>query len=344
MIIDRKVFAVPYNGTTELVKSVIDTGLHEQTYEFYGTDNAFISGRTNINTGFPSPEDFESDVKLMLENDIKFNYLLNGTHMDYYIANWELIEEKLKQLRDMGVTILTIVHPFMVRNIRSKGFDFHIRNSVNNFIECVDQAEMFLEAGYDSLIIDEDELRNIPLIQKIVKACKVPVEVMINNTCTRKCIHRFSHQSISSDPYIDDEGGKKFQNLAFALCSSVYRSNLSMFLKSCWVRPEDLERYLAIGVSLFKLTGRQGPTDYILRCLSIYASGSYTGNVLDYLATKGVPSHYGLKKLEAKYVEPYFEHVWNDCERDNCPKCQVIADQITEALKKENLLFPQGRV
>ena len=45
--------------------------------------------------------------------------------------------------------------------------------------------------------------------------------------------------------------------------------------------------------------------------------------------------HGNIERLEAKYVEPYFEHIWNECEGNDCQKCQTISDQIHRACKKE---------
>ncbi|MCI5192106.1 MAG: hypothetical protein D3915_03105 [Candidatus Electrothrix sp. AU1_5] len=332
----RKIFAVPYNGTSEIVKRVIDAGLDEHTYEFYGTDNAFASGRSNTQTGYPTPTDFESDVKMMVGKDMKFNYLLNSLNASHYFGNLDFIKDKLKYLSDIGVDVLTITHPFLARMIKSNEFSFDIRTSLNNYVNSVDQAKMFLDLGYNSLIISEDELRNLSLMRKIIEECAVPIEVIINNNCVRKCINRFAHQSMVGDPNVEAERLRKFQKMMFAQCYGTFHKNFNEFMKSSWIRPEDIPRYLDIGVTIFKLSGRTFPTDDIMRCLTIYASRSYSGNVLDYMIKKPfLTKNTLLKKLEAKYVEPYFEHIWgNECQGDACPECQAIADRIAEHINE----------
>jgi collagenase-like PrtC family protease len=334
----KKIFAVPYNGTSELVNRVIDAGLGEHTYEFYGTDGFFASGRPKCLTILPDKGQFESDINLMAQNNIKFDYLFNSLHVNQYLQDTALLEDRLKYIRDIGVEVLTVAHPVIAQFIKSKGFSFEIKSSLNSFVNSVERAKMFIKSGYDALILDEDELRNIPLLRKIVQKCDVTFEVIVNNLCTRGCIHRFAHQAVTGNPDIDSNQVVKMQKIVIGKCHAVLHSDLNMLLSSSWIRPEDINQYLDIGISLFKLTGRLYPTDDILKSLASYAKRAHSGNIFDYLPSRkgGYPLKYGV--LDSKYVEPYFEHIWNEkeCERDDCPKCQAISDQIAKFVKKRS--------
>lgn len=52
-------------------------------------------------------------------------------------------------------------------------------------------------------------------------------------------------------------------------------------IKMNFIRPEDLKLYNTIGINHFKITGRTGSTDYILKVARAYADGYLDGNVLE---------------------------------------------------------------
>ncbi|ETR71741.1 MAG: peptidase U32 [Candidatus Magnetoglobus multicellularis str. Araruama] len=272
----------------------------------------------------------------MLSHGIRFNYLFNAISYDAYASKLILIEEKLKKLRDMGVTTLTVSHSLLANFIRSKGFTFEIACSLNNFVNSVDRAMLFIGSGYDRIIVDEDEHRNIKLIQSIYDCCKVPVEILLNNGCVHRCINRISHQSIFAQSNLEADERLKLCQKMVSTCHSLFNSDFSTFLKANWVRPEDIKRYMAAGVTLFKLVSRTALTDSILQRLAIYSSQAYSGNVLNYVSVEcpkefyasSKTTHFGFNYLDTEHLSPYFDHVWNDCPGDNCQICNQWAEKI----------------
>ncbi len=55
-------------------------------------------------------------------------------------------------------------------------------------------------------------------------------------------------------------------------------------ISSIWVRPEDLALYEEAGVDRFKISGRNRPTDWLVRATAAYSSREYHGNLLDLLS------------------------------------------------------------
>ena len=55
-------------------------------------------------------------------------------------------------------------------------------------------------------------------------------------------------------------------------------------INSIAVRPEDLELYESVGVHRFKLSGRNRPTDWLVRTTQAYANRHWDGNLLDILS------------------------------------------------------------
>lgn len=323
----NKIFAVPYNGSSDLIDGIIELGLDKFIYEFYGVDEKFMHGRILIK----DPQNFIQDVKKILNLGIEFNYLLNSLNYDDYYINKNKLLLHLKTLEDIGVTILTVNHPLLVDLIKSKGFYFKINSSVNQYINSIDKAETLIKSGYDRIIIDEDELRNIKFIEKICNRIDVPIEVMVNNCCLHGCINRITHQIINNSvhPLIKKTDKFKLNWKFLAKCKKSFIDDPSAFIRASWIRPEDIERYLKCGVKLFKLTGREYPTEYIIQYLKIYSSGQHNGNVFDYIPRFIDTKNRFIDYIENSKLSDYFEHIYNDCDHDTkCPTCETLINKI----------------
>lgn len=59
------------------------------------------------------------------------------------------------------------------------------------------------------------------------------------------------------------------------------RARAADWLKMNFIRPEDLKLYNTIGINHFKITGRTGSTNYILKVAEAYADGYFNGNILE---------------------------------------------------------------
>ncbi len=56
--------------------------------------------------------------------------------------------------------------------------------------------------------------------------------------------------------------------------------NQEGWLRSRWIRPEDLHYYNDIGIDYFKLSGRTGTTSYLTSIMEDYMRGSHEGSLL----------------------------------------------------------------
>ena len=52
------------------------------------------------------------------------------------------------------------------------------------------------------------------------------------------------------------------------------------WLKTRFIRPEDLHKYSDLGINSFKVTGRTGSTNYLKSVIKAYVSESWNGNLL----------------------------------------------------------------
>lgn len=73
----------------------------------------------------------------------------------------------------------------------------------------------------------------------------------------------------------------EFNNYPMNLCMASRDMNPSNWLKLRFIRPEDIKFYNDIGITNFKITGRTGSSEYIIRTLSAYLNESFEGNLIN---------------------------------------------------------------
>jgi len=68
-----------------------------------------------------------------------------------------------------------------------------------------------------------------------------------------------------------------FIDYCFMRCSRVRLTDPSQFIKSAWIRPEDLAVYEAMGYTSFKLLERGIPSAELLRRVKAYSERRFDG-------------------------------------------------------------------
>jgi collagenase-like PrtC family protease len=210
--------------------------------------------------------------------------------------------EEVGGLLDLGVDGLVMAVPALVEAVHGAYPDVPI--SVSSFarIRSVAQAEYFLHLGADTIILEEGN-RDFALIRGLVQT-GARVEVLTNQTCIRDCPYRAHHLNTSS--LCSQPGGDRLWfEFPILECGLEVVRDPQRLISSIWVRPEDLAVYEEAGVHRFKISGRNRPTDWLVRVARAYADRSYHGNLLDILSfvqIKG-PSR-ALSILEERGVAP----------------------------------------
>jgi hypothetical protein len=67
----------------------------------------------------------------------------------------------------------------------------------------------------------------------------------------------------------------------FLYCSAKKLRETIHYLRSTWIRPEDLKHYRALGYSSFKIVERSCPSGLLLKRVAAYARRSFDGNLLE---------------------------------------------------------------
>lgn len=322
----RRSFCVPFNGDLELVRTVVE-GHAEAVFEFYGSDNAFGSGR------WSRPEDSATIPEVMRElegSGIHFNYLLNSIVLDDYAVRADELKRHLSMLREVGVQSVVCASPFLVDLVKELGFEActslmqHIRSEVS--------VRYYEDLHYDRILVCEDDIRNVDLIESLAGSTRLPLEVIVDNCCLMECPFRLTHLNSEGIRHHDFHAGLRHYMSAYSRqCKQLWHQDPTRFLQASWVRPEELPKLKALGVDLFKMGGRGLPSAAIVAKLAIYKTASWGGSVLDYLKPYEDPvGFFGIEHIENRSLDDFFQFFFSgNCSRrcGMCGHCKRWAEQ-----------------
>lgn len=263
-------------------------------YEIYGKMKHDIlgGGRADNSLVDVSRKEFEAHVKKVREAGFNFNYLLNGSCLSNLEQSpeWQAkFIEELKYLQSIGVNALTITNPFVLKLVK-KNFDcFITRISTFACIDSFAKAKFWEDIGADILCVDFTKVnRNFELLEYMCKNLKhAKVELLCTNSCLKDCPLIGTHTTALSHASNQFENGQKYQDWCLFECQEKELNHPEEYIKSPWIRPEDVEKYERIGVEHFKLTERDFPTDELMRRVDAYTFRKYEGNLLDLVQGHG---------------------------------------------------------
>lgn len=298
-------------------------------YELYGKmKNDFIGGGRPDNELIEIERDqFERHVKKARENGIKFNYLFNGS----CLANKEQDYEWRKQLHDflnylkkVGVNALTVSNPFLLMFVK-KYFtnDFTVRVSTFACIDSYEKAKYWEDMGADYICVDfvkiNRDFRTLKYMCENLKKAKI--ELLVTNSCLKNCPMIHTHTNGLSHASDKDNKNDNYQDWGLFFCQKKELFNIEEYIKSPWIRPEDLHYYEQIGIEHFKITERGFPTEELIKRVEAYVNRKYDGNLLDLIQGHGVIEKEDLT-LKRNNVETISE-IYNEIKRIRglgCPR------------------------
>ncbi len=227
---------------------------------------------------------FRRHLKAVHRTGREFYATVNSNDLglkEYRPGYLDTFQREVGELLDLGVDGLVIAIPALVEAVHRAYPEVPI--SVSSFarVRSVAHAEYFLRLGADTVILEEAN-RDFALIRGLIRA-GARVEVLTNQTCIRDCPFRAHHLNTSSLCSQPGEDRLWFEFPILECGLELVRDPVKL-ISSIWVRPEDLALYEEAGVRRFKVSGRNRPTDWLVRSARAYARRSYHGNLLDILS------------------------------------------------------------
>jgi hypothetical protein len=124
---------------------------------------------------------------------------------------------------------------------------------------------------------------------------------MANNNCLTGCAMSPMHMNTlahTGQSWHDNKGF--FIDWCFLKCTEMKLRNPVHYIRSEWIRPEDLHIYEEMGYDLFKIAERDIPTEMMMTRIKAYAERRYDGNLLDLIQA------YGFKGVKENHS--YYQH------------------------------------
>ncbi|MHB8351500.1 MAG: U32 family peptidase [Thermoplasmata archaeon] len=286
-----KIPPVPYGGMEIVLASNFDDRLVSEVASlpvttFFGGYPVQLTGAGRPPRILPSvdPDRFRAHVATVHRSGRSFIATLNSNDLglqEYRPGYVDRFLEEVAHLLDLGVDGFVVALPALIEAIRSAWPDVPISVSTFARIRTVTQAEYFLRLGARTIILEEAN-RDFRLIRGLVEA-GAEVEILVNQTCLPACPYRGHHLNTSS---LASQPGAACPEFEFPIleCGVEYVRDPAKIISGIFVRPEDLEVYEEAGVTRFKISGRNQPTDWLVRAAQAYSARSYPGNLADILS------------------------------------------------------------
>ncbi|MDO8541499.1 MAG: U32 family peptidase [Opitutaceae bacterium] len=280
-------FSLAANYDPDLVPALAAYPVDE-VYGKFPTDG-ISSGRPRYLATPLSEEDLGRYIRLLDRHGIAFNYLLNGACFGNreWTRPWQKrVTALLAKLGDMGVRRVTVSTPFLLELVKRRFPEFKVRVGIYAQVDTARRARFWEDLGADAIVLESFSInRNFHRLASIRRAVRCDLELIANHVCLMNCPMQSYHQN--GFAHASDDTGTLFIDYCFLRCSRTRLKDPSQFIKSAWIRPEDLAVYEAMGYTTFKLLERGIPSAELLRRVKAYSERRFDGNLAELLLSYG---------------------------------------------------------
>ncbi len=228
-------------------------------------------------------------VSLVQNSGIAFNYLLNAACMGNreWGQRWQKKFNKfLEKLSRAGVLRVTVATPFLLELMKKRFPHFYVKVGIFAQVDTPRRAKFWEDLGADVITLESFSInRNFAALRAIRKAVRCELQLIVNHPCLPNCPMQYYHQN----GFAHSSNGSRnfFLDYCSLKCAHRRLQGPSLFIKSAWIRPEDVGYYEKIGYDSFKLLERGIPSAEMLKRVDAYSKKSFTGNLAELILPYG---------------------------------------------------------
>lgn len=202
-----------------------------------------------------------------------------------------------------------------------------------SFFDLIEQSGFKLPG---KIVLDRSLNRNIEQLKAMVIEIKqhyglIKIELLANEGCIYHCPFKFTHDAQIAFSNTGRSSDKTFQINQSIGCHSYFFKRPETFLKSPFIRPEDVDEYTGVADTI-KLCGRTLGTNFLSNCIKAYSEKSYDGNLFDIMDAAHWLSD--LFHIENKKLDPGFFKMLTRCTK-GCKNCKICKDLFFKTAKKK---------
>ncbi len=293
-------------------------------------------GRSGDARDWKTQARLEQDLVDLRHLGVKLDLLFNANCYGAGAMSEGLADEVISIVEHLGgicdgpdvvtTTSLTIAHI-----IKTQFPHIETRASVNMRIGTT-QAMAYVADRFDGFYLQRDLQRDPAYVRTVHDWCVAHGKklcLLVNSGCLRYCPGQIFHDNaVAHDADIREQ--RNLTGFNPLVCWNLYRNpdRLVEFLKSTWIRPEDLHRYDGLA-ELFKLATRQHSHPRMV--IDAYASGHFNGDLFNLMEPCFAPA------MAPRYLDNgAFPGDWAErmahCD-GNCDACGYCADVLRRTLK-----------
>ncbi len=233
------------------------------------------------------------DLKWARRNGIELDTLFNCNCYGDIAISPELadfVERMLREMDSEGLfpETVTTTSPFIATVLRKRFPQVKIRLSVNQRVHGSVGFEPIMSL-FDSFYATRERQRELAWLKGMSEWAHghgKTIGMQVNSGCLRQCPYQQFHDNLHGhNRRAQSKIGEQFDFSVFICRENYERGNYEDFLRSTWLRPEDLPRYEPF-VDVVKLATRRHP--FPGKIVDAYATYSYRGNLADLMDARHV--------------------------------------------------------
>lgn len=236
---------------------------------------------------------------------------------------------------ELGIDYITTASPFIANILKEKyAQDIHIKASVNMRIGTV-AAMKQLSDSFDSFYVRKEVNRDFEKIKELSEWCQKhgkKLHMLANSGCLTDCAFQTFHDNLIAHQKPDGDYGL---DVGYpAPCHKYLKSlegmdGMTEFMRSNWVRPEEIHLYEEYFDEV-KLATRMHSRPRMV--VAAYCRGKFSGNLLDLTE----PSYSRLFRgyvIDNTLIPDEWFKLASNCKK-NCEKCYVCQNALKSSLVK----------
>ncbi|MBD3320093.1 MAG: peptidase U32 [Chitinivibrionales bacterium] len=220
---------------------------------------------------------------------IEFNYLINAAWLGG-LEQTRSGRKKIRRLLDFiascNVDSVTVASPCLASIVKTQYPQFKLRVGVFAVVDSPLKAQRWECLGADTICVSAIACnRDFARLEAIRNAVSCRLQLIVNASCIAGCAYELTHMQMLSQSSRSGDPLRGFVlDYCFLNCSSQRLDDPLNFIRSIWVRPEDLHLYEKIGYDSFKIVERSSPEELVLKRVAAYAHRSFDGNLWELVA------------------------------------------------------------
>lgn len=247
-------------------------------------------GRASYMLAPTSRRRLEEHVRRTHQAGLAFNYLVNPAclgNREFTRSGQRAIRKLLDWLSEIGVERLTVSVPYLLELVKASYPHFEVKIGVFADVDTPKKARFFEDLGADCIALQPlIANRDFERLRAVREAVKCDLQLIVNSNCLLECPMTPYH-NVGLSHASQTGSGRFFIDYCFLRCLASKLRDPVSYIKSPWIRPEDLYYYEEIGYSSFKILERDAPTAALVRRTQAYCERRFDGNLLDLVQCYG---------------------------------------------------------